>query len=209
MSDWVSLKDALGLTLRPIDVWPGKPRYDRSLSPFSAPFKDTLAKLKRELSMLNARNIVFQVALREQDFRLDGLPRADARATHPGVILAFTSKHGPLRLIFDGFTKWQDNLRAICLHLENLRHAGLYGVGTDGQQYKGWAALPAPEPDGFATAEEAARWLTEVSGYVVSLPISSVGLDIAYRHAARKLHPDAGGNHEAFVKLQKAKELLG
>ncbi len=31
----------------------------------------------------------------------------------------------------------------------------------------------------------------------------------AYRAAARKLHPDAGGSHEDFVKLQEAMEVLG
>ena len=30
----------------------------------------------------------------------------------------------------------------------------------------------------------------------------------AYKRAARRLHPDAGGSHDQFVKLQQAKEAL-
>jgi len=33
-------------------------------------------------------------------------------------------------------------------------------------------------------------------------------LDAAYREAARKCHPDTGGSHELFLKLQKAVEIL-
>ena len=115
MSDWQTLRDDLKLTLRPIDHWPGKLRFRRERSPFSAPMKDTLAKIKRELSALSAQAIVLEISLRTQDFRLDGLPRAGAIATHPGVILSFRSKYGPLRFAFDRFDKWTENLRAIGL----------------------------------------------------------------------------------------------
>lgn len=145
MADWVTLKNKLGLTLRPIDQWPGKLTYARATSPYSAKINDTLNVLQRELRELRAKNIVLEIAIREKDLRLDGLPRAGALASHPGIILSFESKHGPLRLPFDGFRNWEHNLRAIAMHLEHLRLAGLYGVGHDGEQYRGWAALPAPE----------------------------------------------------------------
>jgi len=208
MSDWVTLQRVLDLTLRPIDTWPEKLRYDRERSPYSAPLKDTLATLKKELSALAAKNIVLQIAFREQDFRLDGLPRANAIATHPGVILAFGSKHGSLRLFFDRFTRWEGNLRAIAMHLEHLRLAGLYGVGKDGQQYQGWKALPAPEPGGFQAAADAWEWLCLQSGITGSRANSDL-VKQAYRIAAARLHPDSPvGDHESFVKLQSVKRLI-
>ena len=209
MSDWVSLKESLGLSLRPIDNWPGKPRYDREMSPYSAPFKQTLATLKKELSALSAKNIVLQVALRDQDLRLDGLPRAGAIATHPGIILAFDSKHGPLRLYFDRFTKWDQNLRAVALHLEHLRLAGLYGVGTDGQQYRGWQALPANADvdSALKSKMQAAEWLLMHSGVSGNYDRPEVRAE-AYRKAQARLHPDAGGSHEEFLRVAEAKKIL-
>jgi hypothetical protein len=213
MSDWVTLRDTLGLTLRPSDVWPGKPTVSREAGPFSAPLKDTLAVLKRELSALSAKQIVLQVAFRESDLRLDGLPRAGAIAMHPGVMLAFDSRHGSLRLFFDGFTKWQSNLRAIAMHLEHLRRAGLYGVGRDGQQYAGWTALPAPNaPPGVDPRRWAARIVAACAGGGPSMVEAILerhdARDYYYRMAARHVHPDQGGDHERFVQLQHAMELL-
>ncbi len=217
MSDWVTLKNTLDISLRPIDQWPGKPRYDRDLGPFSAALKDTLAVLRRELSALSAKNIVLQIALREQDLRQDGLPRAGAIATHPGVILAFDSRHGPLRLYFDRFTKWQNNLRAVAMHLEHLRLAGLYGVGTDGQQYKGWQALP----DARGGAGDPAAAALLIGELLVGHPLSeTISVDDimrdaekrnrAYRVASARVHPDnpATGDTERFLQVRQAKELL-
>src|SRR5690606_5164123 len=79
----------------------------------------------------------------EDDIRLDGLPRANARPGHQGVVLAFDSKYGPLKYATDTFDRWQDNLRAIALGLESLRRVDRYGITKRGEQYTGWRQLPA------------------------------------------------------------------
>lgn len=220
MSDWQTLRDKLNLKLRPIDVWPGTIHRQRQASPFSANLSDTLSTLVKELRALNASAIVLQIAIREGDLRLDGLPRANAIAEHPGIILALQSKHGPLRLAFDGFPKWQHNLRAIAMHLEHLRLASLYGVGNDGEQYRGWTALPPPPSSGPSKAqgggdpEEAARYLWAVSG--LGFIQDDVRKTLSDAEAARKLiraaqqkaHPDAGGQTETFRRVQSAAEIL-
>jgi hypothetical protein len=251
MSDWVTLKETLSLTLRPIDAWPGKLRahWQRERSPYSAPLKDTLQKLRRELTALSAKQVVLQIAIKEGQLRLDGLPRAGASAEHPGVILSFVSKYGPLRLAFDRFTQWAHNLRAVSLHLEHLRMAGLYGVGSDGEQYRGWQALPPPPPPSGGQAQAprgpapcASRIPPPPSGVLYpELPgvteqelkaaiflactvhrgdfrvereaVKAIALDKEsfqdyYRRAARLLHPDVGGEHERFIILQQAADIL-
>jgi hypothetical protein len=111
------------LQFRPIDEWPGGKIAPRP-APFRASYGKTLSLLERELDQLHARNIILQVALDERDIRLDGQPRARARARHPGVILAVDSKYGPLKYATAEFTTWDDNLRAIALGLEALRKVG-------------------------------------------------------------------------------------
>ncbi len=205
MSNWQQLRDRLGLTLRPLHSWPGAltPAHRREAGPFSAPLKDTLEVLARELRALSARGVVLQLALREGEFRRDGLPRAGARAEHPGVVLSFESRHGPLRLHHDRFTAWEQNLRAIAKHLEHLRLSSLYGVGRDGEQYRGWQALPAGEagatPAGPAAAAGPEAVINELAGTHVGT------LSERYRLAVRRCHPDVcGGDERRFRRLQEA-----
>lgn len=195
---------------RPIDQWPGELTRNRSSSPFSATHHQTVQLLEREVRALtgtSATEVVIQVALREQDIRLDGQPKANARSMeHPGVIIAFeTRKLGPLKFSCDRFHHWDDNLRAIALGMESLRRVERYGMGTGTEQYRGWQALPAGMALGPAkmTYEQAQTLLRELSGWVGDLDV-----DAAYRIAAKNVHPDAGGDPEQFQRLQEAKKLL-
>lgn len=210
----------MNVTFRPIDVWPGELRRARSNSPFKAGYQDTLQLLDRELVHLRAKNIVIQLALTETEIRLDGLPRADARPVHPGVVLAFDSIHGPLKYatdVYEGSTwnrqvGWQANLRAIALGLEALRRVDRYGITKRGEQYTGWKALGAgiamPATTGFDTLEGAIAFLHEHAGDTEWDYDDPAGVARAYRTAARQLHPDAGGDPDLFKRLGEAKRML-
>jgi hypothetical protein len=222
------------LIFRPIDQWPGEltPATKRKPAQFSATWSDTLEVLERELDQLGVFEAVIQVAADERAMRLDGGLRADAKVEHPGVILSFeTKRHGPLRYatdVFSGGTRynrnggwqqlsgWQMNARAIALSLEALRKVDRYGVTRGGEQYRGFTAIGSgtPMPAAQMTVEDAARFIAANSGG----PSINVNADrllgrpdliaFAYRSAARKLHPDAGGSTEDFRKLQEAKRIL-
>jgi len=130
------------ITFRPIDVWPGEQTGWRRRAPFGAAWLTTIHLLERELTQLEATNVVFQVALYEGQLRIDGKPKASARASHPGVVLAFDSKYGPLKYAVDTFDSFPDNVRAIALAMEALRKVDRYGVTKRGEQYTGWRAIP-------------------------------------------------------------------
>jgi hypothetical protein len=194
-------------TFRPIDKWPGELTRGRRSSPFRTSWGRTLDLLDRELGFLQARNVVFQVAMQESDIRLDGRPRARAVASHPGVIIAFDSRYGPLKYATDVFWHWEDNVRAIALGLEALRKVDRYGITKRGEQYTGWKQISQHAGAIFATADEAADWMVD------QLAQRGIEADFqfedAYRLLARRLHPDTpGGSHDQFVKLQQAKELI-
>lgn len=123
------------------------------------------------------------------EIRLDGRPRANARPRTPAVRISFESRHGSLTYATDRFDDWRDNLRAIALSLEALRAVDRYGVNKGGEQYLGFMALGAGSSE-----VEAARAL-----------IDSYGGD---REALKKTHPDHGGSHEAFIAVQRAREVL-
>lgn len=207
--------------------WPGLPTKERKNSPFRTGYRETLKLLDFELEKLNARSpVLIQSYHRERDIRIDGLLRPDAqKPDSPGVIItgdvwipdgtfneqgAPLGKYRPISFPCDKFFDWKDNLRAIALSLEALRKVDRYGVTKSGEQYRGWTALPpAPSTDSKMTEDEAAIFIAGHSGVATVVVLKSRdGLESAYRAAARKLHPDAGGKDSDFVRLGQAVELL-
>lgn len=198
----------IGAIFRPIDTWPAEPTRDRKHSPFSAKLGVTLQLLARELRAIEGRQVVLQVALRDDDIRIDGFPKANRNAVHPGVILAFESNQGPLKFAVDLFWNWEDNLRAVALGLEALRKVDRYGITRRGEQYTGWKALPSGAHDptyGMHTADQARNWLQREYGDPGQVVIDT---DATLRRALRQSHPDTGGDAESFQRVIRAKELL-
>lgn len=200
--------EGLNATLRPVGVWPGTPTKSRQSAPFRARWSDTTGLLTRELRHLQARNVVLQLDYEERDLRLDGMPRANARMGHPGVVLSFDSKHGALRYPCDTYTDWRDNVRAIALALEKLRAVDRYGVTRRAEQYAGWKALPATTAPAMST-EQAAAWIAGLTGRHPRLILDDAPTAReAVRRAAARMHPDAGGKAADFARVQEAKRVL-
>jgi len=201
------------LKLGPIREWPGTLTGAdvRQRSPFSASLTQTLQLLDREIYHL-ARTRAHQesaellVAMPPGAFRLDGRPRADARAEHPGVVFSMDTPHGHLSYPCDRFTTWQDNLRAIALALEALRKVDRYGVTRHGEQYRGFLALEAAAtPAGFTAADAAVRFIRETAdAYGQNLTITA-----ALRRAKRRTHPDTPtGDAATFHRVSLAETTL-
>ena len=168
----------------PIVRWSGEQTKSRRRDPFShhvraergngrgmerragVDWRKTTDLLARELRQLRAKNIVLQMAVTDADIRNDGRVRANASPAHPGVIVTFDSKHGPLSYPCDQFTDWQANVRGVALALEALRKVDRYGVTRRGEQYTGWKQLPsAGGTTTTMTAERAAEILAYESGH--------------------------------------------
>lgn len=216
------------LIVRPIDQWPGEFTARRQGTDFTASWSDTVALLGREVEHLAGAGaqVVLQAAIRERDCRQDGWIRADARPSHPGVIVSFTSpKLGPLRYHTDRFEGsgygrylpgWQSNVRAIALGLEALRRVDRYGIAQAGEQYRGWQALP-PGASGSMTVDAAARFIAEhgdpalvaMGGWAnLAAPGYESLLESTFRAAAKLLHPDRGGDPALFRRLTEAREII-
>lgn len=206
------------LVVRPIETWPGAltPERDREPSRFRARWQATVDLLGREVANLDGDEVVLQAAVTERDCRIDGWIRAGATPSHPGVIVSFESRHGPLRYWTDRFgwggpshlPAWQANVRAIALGLEALRSVDRYGIGRAGEQYVGYRALGAgPGEDHQPMTRDEALWmLARHSG--MTRPDVAECPDKAYRLAAHDLHPDRGGDPDDFRRLGEARRLV-
>lgn len=190
-----------GMAVDPIGEWPGTLTPNRARSNFSASWSQTLAVLTRETEALSGREVRLQVAIPASQFRLDGRPRATAKAEHPGVILTLQSKHGALSYPCDTFDRWQDNVRAIALALEALRKVDRYGVTKRGEQYRGFLALEATAaPAGFASLGAVEEFLARFSGGSAV----SLGWPTMVRRAKIATHPDRGGDASSFDRVSIA-----
>lgn len=176
-------------------------------SPFSASWRSTESLLLREIEHLGAREFVLQIDVTESDMRLDGRLRANARPASDAVAVSVEARgKGDLLFVCDRFIGWQQNVRAIALGLEALRRVDRYGITKANEQYRGWQALPpgTPMPAAQMTVDGAERLLRTHGGS--SDPNES--WNDMWRRAARRCHPDVGGDADVFRRLTEARDLL-
>jgi len=199
----------LGFRCRPLDSWPGELTKSRLRSPFDPKWGPTLTLLARELRQLRAsgdRSLL--VAVRQDDILLDGsAPKARAVASHPGVVIAFGSRFGPLKYACDRFSDWQSNVRAIALGLEALRKVERYGISRRGEQYQGYRQIAGAVAQ--VTPDVAANILERWSGIPAAAITSSREVaEAAFKIAVKKTHPDAGGAAVDFRAVEEARRVL-
>lgn len=197
---------------RPLPAWTDPVTTERrSSGTFRASWPQTLQMLGYETERLGAQLVVVQIAIADAEIRRDGMPRATARASHPGVVISFESDHGPLRYATDVYANrwagdmpgWQANVRAVALSLEALRAVDRHGVTRRSEQYVGFRALPAPAGR-FATADEALRWMQTKAGTPAETSPA-----VLYRRLARLLHPDTNqGARGDWDLLEQAYQLV-
>lgn len=211
-----------------------RPTAARTPSPFRVTWSTALDLLEHELAAIGGRGLVIEVDVREQDLRLDGTLRANARATEPAVVVAFESRHGTLLYRADQYAgpnyyslrgmqqPWQHNVYAVAKTLEALRAVDRYGAAASGEQYAGYRQIgggPALVPDAPMTRERAAETLVVASGMFLGRPVAraadrlllgDVDLGEVIRRAQRLTHPDTGGPHPhiTFDDVQRAAAFL-
>lgn len=192
-------------------TWNRPETVDRqSAARFRARWDDTINLLTREVEHLDGGHVVVEARVDPSQIRRDGMLRASARVTFPGVRLWFASRHGPLEYATDAYDHWQANIRAIALALQALRAVDRYGVTRTGEQYRGWTQLAATSAESGMTIDEAALVLATAAQMPGSTILGSVeAVQRAYKAAARTAHPDAaGGSADAFRLITTARDVL-
>jgi hypothetical protein len=205
--------------IRPLGPWLDPVTENRrGAHLFRASWQDTLDLLEKETDLLGADQVILQIDVTEGELRRDGMLRATARVGFRGVRVAFESVHGPLTYATDayerqhgyGLASWQANIRAIALALEALRAVDRYGVSGRGEQYRGWQAISSRPAE--MTVEQAAEFLAHWARdkrYTADAILRDRSLAArAWRVAAQRAHPDAGGDSDTFSRLTLARELL-
>lgn len=108
------------------------------------------------------------------------------------------SKHPPklikMAIPCDRWLKLAHNVQAIALTVEAMRGMDRWGAKhMIKAMFNGFKALPAPA--------DSMPWYN-----VLGLSPGATAFEIneAYRNLAKKTHPDAGGEHEEFLRIKQA-----
>lgn len=197
---------------RPIVSWPGPmtPDDQRRRDRYAVQPSKTRNELMRELEHLGATDAFIQGAYREDQIRLDGLPRSGALPAHPGVIVTYTVGGQMYDVPCDAFESAEQNLRAVVLAMQRLRLIDETGVRTSGRQYQGFKRLPAGVSESEHVDEHnASAVLARYSGLGRQwIEESTAQAKQAYRLAVKKTHPDHGGDAKSFGRVVEAGKIL-
>lgn len=148
--------------------------------------------LQAELDRLGAVNSILSSNI---PLRLDGLPRSNIGTPRDtGVAVFFQLNGKPTSLACDKWDRVECNVWAIAKHIEAIRGQERWGVGTLGQAFRGYQALPEFAGD---------QWWRVLG---VAINASPDQVRSAYLLLAKKHHPDNQGDPELFRRVQSAWE---
>lgn len=177
-------------------------------SRFAVAAKAVWELLQRELRQVDALSAVLELdAPAHRIQKRSGEWIADARPNDPGVVLTIERRgKPPMQMVCRRFRAWMDNVYAIARSLEALRMVDRYGCTSSGEQYVGFAALPAPGKSARDTVQEAVDLIHEVSGDIATRE-GWVHQD-SIAAAIRMAHPDHGGTAERLTRVLEARKTL-
>jgi len=180
---------------RHYDGRPNETKTRKSKAPLSA--SDAALRLEAELDRLGAEDAKLSTS---QKLRIDGTPRSDlSEPTDVGAAVYFTLNGKARVLACDRWTRVADNIAAIAQHIDALRRIERYGIGDLNQAFAGYAALP---PVG---GTQGGDWRAELEiASAERLTLEQV--EAQYRTLLKRRHPDAGGTHDAVVRLNRARD---
>lgn len=136
--------------------------------------------------------------------------RADARPSSAAVLVYATHpKLGELRWACDGYDTLAQNVRAIAGTIEALRAVDRYRCVRDGEQFRGFKALPASTAPTMSTVE-AMQVIAQHSGRRLGVLTNESELKAAIRLARSVTHPDRNnGDRSGWDAVEAAALILG
>lgn len=187
------------------DEW--KRTRDRSRSKYQVPFAKARDELASSLKALTGDHTFgtsrFVLTSNVPTRVTDGLPLAGyGDPADPGVSVWWLARAGnEYQLRVMACDKWKsvrENVRALGLAVEALR--GLERCGATQILDQAMRSFTIP-----ALQEGKPWWVLELG--LQDFPASVLEVDTFFKRQAQRKHPDKGGTHEGFLKLQNAREL--
>ncbi len=187
--------------------WERTPSLRRKSSRYKVSFREARDSVVHSLRLMGVRDCDVVLSSNVPP-KSNGLPYASgyAEPQDPGVAVYWTKmgvdtdKRTHTERCVIACDKWRtvrENLRAVGLALEALRTLERTGSSEIlNRAFTGFAALPP------ASSEDDWRTVLKLSG----MAVNASDVEERYRELAKQAHPDSGGDHDAMVRLNKARD---
>ncbi len=168
---------------------------------FRVTLSDALQDLDYEIGQMGGAAPVVSTNLEP---RLDGRPRSGQRKPDDSGVACYFIRSGVETVIAcDRYTSVDANVRAIGKTLEALRSIERWGSSDMFESaFRAYQGLPGPGGDGTLVPEEPVLPWWETLGVLRATP--QVVVDAALRALRKDMHPDRGGDNDAFNQVQLA-----
>ena len=177
------------------DYQPRTPDAHKRRSNFKVRFAPARDDAVKQIERLGGMNIVISSNL---ETRRDGLPYANCKEPKDaGVAIYFHYKRKAMVFACDKWETTTENIRAIGKTIEAIRGIERWGSSEMMEQaFQGFKALPAPKHT---------NWRSIFNFDQNSSPTAKE-LKRSFRGRAMEEHPDHGGDHDDWQKVQNAYE---
>jgi len=179
--------------------WKRTDAHRRKNSPYKVSFARARDEVLHSLGLMGVRdyNVIISSNV---PLRRDGVPLANMREPDDPGVAVYWSDHKQERRVI-ACDKWRtvrENVRAVGLALEAMRMLERTGSSEIlNRAFTGFAALPAS-----TEAQEDWRGVLKLNNVFVTAD----DVEERYRALAKEAHPDKGGDHDAMVRLNRARE---
>lgn len=178
---------------------PRTPRYHRERAKFDTSFARARDEIVRQVELMTGkyeweRKRANAILSTNVPLRRDGLPLANGKTPEdPGVAVYFTYKDRKVCFACDRWDRVEDNMQAIVKTIDALRGISRWGTGDMMEAaFRGFVALEHAATEHWSTTLGCARTATRAD------------VEVAYRRARSRAHPDNGGTPEQFNAVERA-----
>ena len=185
--------------------WPAgferTPPYERErYRSFEATLGQTTDELAAEMDRLDPDD--WRPSIANQHTKSNGLPLHNANPDDPGFVLRWTKDGDQFAVACDASPRLRDNVRWIYKWIHETRMRNQRPVQTGAANFAA-AQLPSGDEDGVVVATAGAH---DVLG--VDRDASDEEIRAAFRERVKDVHPDHGGDAEAYGRVVKARDRL-
>lgn len=165
---------------------------------FQASLGQTTKQIEGEMKRMDVDD--WRGSIANQHTKSNGLPLHNANPDDPGFVLQWSKDGDQFAVACDAYSRVRDNVRAVYLWIHETRLRSQRPVKTGDTEF---AAARLPAGDDVVAAGPPPHEVLDISPDASRDEVLN-----AYKKRLKEVHPDQGGDPNAFKRVVQAKEAM-